>query len=160
VKRRHKNRFVDVQNVESNLNGQTARSQIEDGPFACPECSKQFRFSSDLKAHRGRHTEKRPYSCSDCGKTFKQSTNLNVHMKIHTKENPYMCSVCGKQVRNLRNHMVIHSGEKPYSCSACEKTFFRLFQLRHHRKKYHDSETSRENEYELVCPQVVGPKDI
>jgi uncharacterized Zn-finger protein len=141
VKRIHSNRLADVENVESNHNGHRTSSQVEDRPFECPECSKKYRFSSDLKLHRKIHdTVTRTYNCTECGKTFKQPNNLLQHMKIHRK--PSLCSVCGKQVRNLQQHMVIHSGEKPYSCSACEQSYFRLIQLRRHNKKYHDSKTS------------------
>ncbi|XP_056443619.1 zinc finger protein 431-like isoform X8 [Gadus chalcogrammus] len=102
------------------------RTQPDDKPYGCDQCTKRFRLQRDLKIHMLTHTGEQTYSCDQCTKSFSQTSYLNRHMRTHTGEKPYKCDQCTKsfgQKGTLKIHMRTHIGEKPYKCDQCTKSF-------------------------------------
>ncbi|XP_037674791.1 zinc finger and SCAN domain-containing protein 4-like [Choloepus didactylus] len=95
-------------------------------PYRCEDCSRVFRYPSQLDAHQRRHRNERPFVCAECHRGFFQISDLHVHQKIHAVEKPFKCSTCEKSFShktNLRAHERIHTGEKPYMCSLCKRSY-------------------------------------
>ncbi|XP_037676424.1 zinc finger and SCAN domain-containing protein 4-like [Choloepus didactylus] len=94
--------------------------------YRCEDCSRIFRYPSQLDAHQRRHRNERPFVCAECHRGFFQISHLRVHQKIHAVEKPFKCSTCEKSFShktNLQAHERIHTGEKPYTCSLCKRSY-------------------------------------
>ena len=61
---------------------------MDEKPFACKYCDKNFRRSEHLKVHERIHTGEKPYSCKHCQKRFIQAGDCKAHERIHTGEKP------------------------------------------------------------------------
>jgi hypothetical protein len=66
----------------------------------------------------------------DCGKQYKKTSHLRAHLRGHVGDQPYLCSWPGCQKRftrsdELHRHFRIHTGEKNHKCEHCEKMFSR-----------------------------------
>lgn len=123
---------------------------IDEKPFICHVCSKQFRFKQNLKIHIiTRHikglqsddpnktqtidesdTPGQVYKCSfpSCSENFKCSMHLNNRVRNHQplEIKPYACGTCERKFTvfsNLKRHMLVHSEEKHFLCHVCSKKF-------------------------------------
>ncbi|XP_029486437.2 zinc finger protein 551-like [Oncorhynchus nerka] len=67
--------------------------------YICFKCGKGFRSPSDLKRHKGVHTDMQPFHCNQCDKRFKAKGSLKQHQRVHSGERPYDCSHCGRGFR-------------------------------------------------------------
>lgn len=92
------------------------------------------------RAARAWHTTgERPYACRDCGKAFRGSSELRQHQRVYSGEKPFVCADCGKAfVRNseLVSHRRTHTGERPYVCSVGSKPFSHRSNLNEHQKRH------------------------
>eukprot|EP00095_Tigriopus_kingsejongensis_P009248 snap_masked-scaffold495_size155559-processed-gene-0.17 protein:Tk09248 transcript:snap_masked-scaffold495_size155559-processed-gene-0.17-mRNA-1 annotation:"unnamed protein product" len=73
----------------------------------------------------------------ECGKQYKKTSHLRAHLRSHIGDQPYMCSWpnCGKKFTRsdeLHRHFRIHTGEKKHSCPHCDKKFSRSDHLKKH----------------------------
>ena len=64
----------------------------------------------------------------DCGRQYKKTSHLRAHLRGHVGDQPYVCSWprCGKRFTRsdeLHRHFRIHTGEKNHKCSFCDKSF-------------------------------------
>uniref|UniRef100_A0A8L0DRV8 C2H2-type domain-containing protein n=1 Tax=Oncorhynchus mykiss TaxID=8022 RepID=A0A8L0DRV8_ONCMY len=103
--------------------------------YICFKCGKGFRSPSDLKRHKGVHTDMQPFHCNQCDKRFKAKGSLKQHQRVHSGERPYDCSHCGRGFRTsdiLKSHIRIHTGERPYGCTMCGKRFIQRQVLTRH----------------------------
>lgn len=117
----------------------------KDFRFKCEFCDKRCNTSSDLAAHRRKHTNERPYKCpyEGCEKDYKTNGALIKHNRsVHTMERPFKCSfdscdkafVCSHQ---LKKHAMAHTREKPYRCWYCELCFNSTYSRRMHCRRNH-----------------------
>lgn len=59
--------------------------------------------------------DEKPFKCSLCPKQFTQRANLKKHEMVHTGERPYQCPICKKayaQYANMKKHMLVHAKSK------------------------------------------------
>ncbi len=63
-----------------------------------PECARQYKKTSHLRAHLRSHIGDQPYVCSwiNCGRRFTRSDELHRHFRIHTGEKNHKCPHCEK----------------------------------------------------------------
>ncbi|KAI1355972.1 putative zinc finger protein [Xylaria sp. FL0043] len=59
--------------------------------FMCPDCSKVYKKSYNLKSHRKTHEAERPHVCYDCGKRFARLSDHTRHSATHTGERRFVC---------------------------------------------------------------------
>uniref|UniRef100_A0A8C7DCK5 C2H2-type domain-containing protein n=1 Tax=Oncorhynchus kisutch TaxID=8019 RepID=A0A8C7DCK5_ONCKI len=102
--------------------------------YICFKCGNGFRSPSDLKRHKGVHTDMQPFHCNQCDKRFKAKGSLKQHQRVHSGERPYDCSHCGFSTSTrLVKYMRIHTGERPYPCVKCGKRFSERGNMRIHQ---------------------------
>lgn len=78
-----------------------------------PECGKQYKKTSHLRAHLRSHIGDQPYMCSwpNCGRKFTRSDELHRHFRIHTGEKKHNCPHCDKKFSrsdHLKKHLTSH----------------------------------------------------
>ena len=63
-----------------------------------PECARQYKKTSHLRAHLRSHIGDQPYVCTwaDCARRFTRSDELHRHYRIHTGEKNHKCPHCDK----------------------------------------------------------------
>ena len=109
--------------------------------FTCPQCEKVFTKKSNLASHMGLHTPGlRKHSCSQCSETFAWKSSLNRHTeKVHQNtQTMYPCQFCDKQYKLssiLSDHVKRdHFAERSHQCELCPKAFFKLNDLKYHKR--------------------------
>ena len=116
------------------------------GGHKCARCDKLFPSAESLKGHILIHIEleDKPFVCGRCGKNFRFRVQLNHHNarlhKTKRKKKCHRCSVCDSLLGNatsLKRHMRVHSGEKPFSCDLCKQAFARKATLSNHYAAIH-----------------------
>lgn len=110
--------------------------------FSCDQCSKKFKYRSQLKIHMMTHTDERPFSCDQCQKGFYDFHCLKSHMLTHTGERLFNCEKCTNKFKHrsaLKRHISIHTGERPYKCDKCPISFRLLQSLKTHKMTHQNS---------------------
>jgi len=123
--------------------------------YSCnyPNCTKTFRYRSEITRHMVTHSDQRPYLCpyNRCNRGFKRLDALATHVRLHTGDKPFKCPVGSCQLTfatkaGLRYHTLKHKNNKLYKCdySGCEQSFLTMSQLKQHKRgaKVHDVLTS------------------
>jgi uncharacterized Zn-finger protein len=125
--------------TSNNLNNQKvvqqSRANIDDTPYHCDRCKKQYSTSRGLQNHYVFHTRNRPFVCKVCAKMFPTLIHLMKHSLVHIKGQAYECQLCDKKFRflmSLKKHVLFHTGERPYECMLYNKRFFTLPHLKNH----------------------------
>ncbi|XP_070709621.1 zinc finger protein 11-like isoform X2 [Pempheris klunzingeri] len=98
----------------------------EEGRFSCPDCEKNFKFQSLLKAHQRIHTGEQPFLCSQCGRRFSFKQSLERHKQTHKSGRKYECLICGEFFKSIvaqREHKSTHMENGEYLCSECGRAF-------------------------------------
>merc|ERR1719186_1923414 len=127
----------------------------------CEECGSVFALSTTLQTHRLTHLEENPFKCHICPKQFTQGLNLRKHINKYESEEEHQekearqlqakqfaCDECHKNLsseRVLRLHKVsIPSDNRPYECDQCDKSFSQIGKLNFHSKRVHQVDQSFE----------------
>jgi len=123
---------------------ETAQENVtidKESAYKCSECNKTFAKKSNLRNHMGLHsTSERKYKCQDCQETFAWKSSLNRHReRQHTGETiEYPCTWCEKKYKVLsilNDHVKRdHFHERKHQCDLCEKSFFKINDLKYHRR--------------------------
>ena len=66
----------------------------------------------------------------ECARQYKKTSHLRAHLRSHIGDQPYLCTWAGCSRRftrsdELHRHYRIHTGEKNHKCPHCEKCFSR-----------------------------------
>ncbi|KAK6850744.1 hypothetical protein PG987_000378 [Apiospora arundinis] len=96
---------------------------------------------------RSKATGPAKFQCPQCSKTFTRSANLRGHERSHRNERPFACDVCGmafvRQHDKKRHEETRHAGERKYICHGylrdgsswgCQRNFARADVLNDHQK--------------------------
>jgi Zinc finger, C2H2 type len=117
----------------------------------CPQCSKAFKNSKQLKNHRRNHrlAEQTSLSCPTCGLKFISPVAMDAHIeKVHMTASAVLkwtcqaCDVKFEKHAELRLHAREHAEPKRYGCPDCEyvtndHNAFRRHKMTHsHQPKY------------------------
>ena len=114
---------------------QHMRVHMDQNPYYCTFCNREFLELTNLKQHLTTHTGDKPYACEECGREFAQASNLKSHMRIHTGERPFSCEICHKTFAHsssMKNHVRFHTGEVCHYCTHCGKGFTDKSSLKKH----------------------------
>ena len=120
--------------------------------FTCEQCSRNFKWKSQLNYHMRSHSEIKEFVCSFCDKRLSQLSSLKRHLRVHSGEKPFGCEECGKRFvekGKLTLHLRKHSGEpleKKFKCSICDRGFTLSANLRTHMRTH-------TGEKPYPCPQ-------
>ncbi|XP_043942361.1 zinc finger protein 2-like [Protopterus annectens] len=109
---------------------------VKSKTYKCPQCSKSYTHSNNLRLHLAYHAGIKPYKCAKCDKCFTQNGCLIRHQFSHTGIKPYKCTECDKcfiEKRDLIRHQNSHKGIKPYKCTECDKSFTQKIVLIRHQ---------------------------
>lgn len=115
-------------NKSSTNLGPHLRRHIQENPFFCPICPKEFPYSRDLKSHLNTpnvHKSDANHICKVCGDGYDTLAGLKAHVKSHSQERPNQCKQCGKGFvtgQDLYRHVRdVH--EKLFKCNLCKRRF-------------------------------------
>ena len=123
----------------------------------CQQCSKSFKFPSELQRHAFKAHKHKLYKCQHCSKCFRFPSDLKRHNKTHNKaqpplkldkhgnrtrsQKPYKCHHCSKCFRSpseLKRHNITHNKEKKsHVCQQCSKSFTSALELQRHSLRTH-----------------------
>jgi Zinc finger, C2H2 type len=114
-------------------------------PYGCPDCSRRFVNTIQLRDHRLGAHDGGGYGCSECGLVMTTKGSLHVHAAtVHGGERRFGCAECGKRFGHssvLRTHVrTVHEGSKPFVCSDCSKAFGQKSNMENHRRVVHGGE--------------------
>uniref|UniRef100_A0A1B0GLF7 C2H2-type domain-containing protein n=1 Tax=Lutzomyia longipalpis TaxID=7200 RepID=A0A1B0GLF7_LUTLO len=141
---------------------------IEDRPsFACKLCSKVFKWSKNLAAHRKicaalqtaaaipdakNIPPLRLFECALCGKQFAYKQELRSHIWIHIKDRPkYFCKICGNKyntTQSLGQHAksCVKMKELPHlPCLKCGNKFHKVTSLAQHERMCNKPRKQKDN---------------
>ena len=126
--------------------------------FKCDVCGFAFGVLSGLKVHKLTHLEDKPFKCEICPKQFIQQANLIKHITLYASvsdedhreveerkldKKQFPCEICGMRLsrkKNVRLHKIsVHSDSKPFCCHQCNKYFPSVGSLNSHNKMYHQA---------------------
>jgi KRAB domain-containing zinc finger protein len=123
----------NIRNIQKRM--QHSRAHVDDTPYHCDRCNKQYATSHGLRDHYMFHTGARPFVCKVCAKMFPTLIQLVKHSQTHMREQTYECQLCDKKFRfliSLKRHILFHTGERPFECILCNKRFFTVLHLKNH----------------------------
>jgi len=129
-----------VENIQKEVS--QSEDNVKEGPYRCMECGKTFSKKCNLKNHRGLHlTSERKYKCQDCQETFAWKSSLNRHRERTHMEGDrpeFPCNWCDKRYKVLsilNDHVKRdHFHERKHKCDICEKAFYKVNDLKYHRR--------------------------
>nr|XP_046234336.1 zinc finger protein 37-like [Scatophagus argus] len=148
----HVDNVHSVETEDDKLSPQTFAD--EEGRFTCPDCDKNFKFQSLLKAHQRIHTGEQPFLCSQCGRRFSFKQSLERHKQTHKSGRKYECLICGEFFKSLvaqREHKNSHMENGEYLCSECGRAFAWKSALVRHLKTHGKDADKVERSYK--CPR-------
>ena len=96
----------------------------------CPTCSKQFKYSKNLRYHIINNTCKdRCYKCPKCKSTYKLYSSLKRHMKVKHNEKIENVDlpICTEKINKIN-----YQDEKEYECIYCDKKYTNKYVLKKH----------------------------
>lgn len=135
------NKGYFLENVPSGRGNNEVENKGKDSAFKCPECKKSFSKKCNLKNHMGLHNEsERKFKCEECSETFAWKSSLNRHRDRHHMDNQleYPCNWCEKRYKVLsilHDHVKRdHFHERKHQCDLCNKSFFKVNDLKYHRR--------------------------
>ncbi|XP_070564041.1 zinc finger protein 606-like [Ptychodera flava] len=116
--------------VRKNIIGQVKGHHIGK-TFDCSECSKRFKTTRDLTAHK---IAKHSCSCDVCGKTFYRRQSLNQHMRWHKVDKSTTGDASDKvsDNRELGSSSIGRSDIYPHECLVCNMKFKTVDMLERH----------------------------
>ena len=104
-------------------------SDLVEGDYKCPICSKVMANQKEFTSHLRGHNEVKPspdpsdptgqakvYNCCLCGKMLSSFSSLDRHMLVHSGERPFSCEVCGQTFTtngNMHRHQRTHGLKAP-----------------------------------------------
>ena len=110
--------------------------------FRCTHdgCSYATDRKFNLTVHMRTHVEQKPFKCPICEKEFTQKNNLERHLLTHETDTPrFECEICHKTFahkESLAVHMNEHNGVE-FKCEKCEYTTYDARNLKRHVKAKH-----------------------
>jgi DNA-directed RNA polymerase subunit M/transcription elongation factor TFIIS/predicted nucleic acid-binding protein len=111
--------------------------EMEQGPYTCDICQKQFQFKRQFMSHS--HQKKK---CPICDAEITKS-NLKKHIMNHSS-GPQICELCGASLRSLeslRGHLAHTHSTVIYNCEECGKVFRKRYPYLLHKKKHAGEKT-------------------
>jgi len=130
----------------NNLKSHMGLHNKSDCQHNCDQCEETFAWKSSLNRHKEKvhlKTEESEYSCDFCSKKYKVQSILKDHVKRdHFDERSHQCDMCTKafyKLNDLKYHRRLHLSIKPYQCTECSKSFSHLSHL-HRHKRVHTGE--------------------
>lgn len=128
--------FIPKSNIHSiQKKMRHSKAYVDDTPYHCDRCKKQYATSRGLQDHYVFHTGARPFVCNVCAEMFPTLIQLVKHSHTHMRGQIYECQLCHKKFRflvSLKRHILFHTGERPFECILCNKKFFTLLHLKNH----------------------------
>lgn len=146
---------------------------VDDRPFKCQYCSKEFRQKGHLVYHLHTHSEICDFKCDECEEKFMTPAKMLRHQRsAHAKvghavdlnseffveqkgaRKTYTCKRCGKYFSHMssaRSHSWMHSGTKPFKCNYCHKDFRQSGHLICHFREFHLANS--EDRICKLCPK-------
>ena len=120
----------------------------------CEECGSAFGMSGAFKRHILTHLNEKPFPCEICPKQFTQEASLVKHRgkyqsdeehryvevkKLEAKRIPCDdCDLMFSSDKTMKLHKEsVHSGIRPFQCDQCNKSYPLQGGLNQHNKKYH-----------------------
>ncbi|KAL7882765.1 hypothetical protein SRHO_G00004230 [Serrasalmus rhombeus] len=107
--------------------------------YKCTECSKRFKYRSELLKHQQTHSSRTPPKCCECGQVFNEAKQLSLHRQKSCKMRTYKCIKCGAGFKSLSNwytHQRTHKVVCTHKCPECGKVFRSLTGLVAHRREH------------------------
>ena len=133
--KRHKMTHLIEKPFASDYHGHSAEARSQqlalkgvircNGVYKCDMCDFTSVWSSNVKKHRRRHTDKGPFTCDVCDFTTKFYKTFKDHKKTHIEDKPYKCNLCdfsAEKSSAVKKHLKTHTERKLQKCELCEFT--------------------------------------
>ena len=111
-------------------------------PVNCNYCDKLYPTLPKMQVHR--HTHVSFHMCSFCSKSYSKTSELKRHEATHTGIFNHICEVCNKgfvRPDQLKKHMMVHTGDRRFKCETCERCYITEDTLKTHIKLVHGPKT-------------------
>ena len=116
--------------------------------FQCPQCKIMKETQEDLDKHNcvldPKFMLKGENICDICGLTFSSRQGLvNHHKEFHVTECKFVCDYADCDFKTKTNAKLlvhkkrVHLKEKNEVCETCGKTFYNVYELKHHVEFHH-----------------------